>query len=196
LLGNHAWSGAEFVGRAALFFVLEAGALGALVWWVRPPKSSRGKALFLASMTSLAVLPVFRYGYFNDLVMRISIPSLMVLAIFTARALMERGSGNVRRLLLVAAMIAAAMAPLREFQRHVSRVARRGELVEVPDADRVRSLWELSCRIRDRRTNNDYFFRQYIGSPDSFFFKHLASGFDDADLESDGSLAEVNPTRR
>jgi hypothetical protein len=57
--------------------------------------------------------------------------------------------------------------------------------VAIPPPDRVRSVWELSCRIRDRRTSNLFFFRQYIGSRDSFFFRHLARERDDGTSESD-----------
>jgi len=183
--GNHAWTGAEFAVRALLFFVLEAGVLAALIWWVRRPSSPRGRALFIASAAFLAVLPWFRYGYFNDLVMRVSLPSLMVLTIFLAKALPDRQRVNMKHVLLVAALTVAATTPLRELQRHVWGIARRGTLLAIPPPDRVRSLWELSCRFRDRRTGNLFFFRQYTGSRDSFFFRHLAREPSDGDSESD-----------
>jgi hypothetical protein len=52
--------------------------------------------------------------------------------------------------------------------------------VMLPDPASVRTLWAQSVEIRERNerrqpnTGSDFFFRQYAGSKDSFFFRYLA----------------------
>lgn len=40
----------------------------------------------------MAVMPLYRFGLFNDLAMRASIPSLFILAVFVVRALFTAAS--------------------------------------------------------------------------------------------------------
>ena len=70
--------------RHVEFFVLEAGLIGAAILAIR---ASRQVVLALAI---LALLPLVSFGAANDFVMRVSIPSLTVLAIAACRALTER----------------------------------------------------------------------------------------------------------
>jgi hypothetical protein len=98
----------------------------------------------------------------------------MVLAVFVARAALEEGTPRLRKCILLATLAIAAANPLCEVYRHLREIGRRGALVMVPDESEVRSLWQESCYIRDRQSGNDYFFRQYVGSPESLFFSYLA----------------------
>ena len=72
---------AEDLWRQAEFFLLEAGLLGLAILSIR-----RSAAVVLA-LCVLAVLPVVSFGGANDFVMRVSIPSLTVLAIGACLAL-------------------------------------------------------------------------------------------------------------
>ena len=72
---------AEDLWRQAEFFLLEAGLVGFAILAIR-----RSAPVALA-LCVLALLPVVRFGAANDFVMRVSIPSLTVLAIGACLAL-------------------------------------------------------------------------------------------------------------
>jgi NADH:ubiquinone oxidoreductase subunit 3 (subunit A) len=169
---NQKWSGIEYLVRALIFIVFEVGVLAVLVWWARSPETPRGRALFFAATGFLLVLPFIRYGRYNDLSMRASIPCLMVLAAFLARALIVRS--GPRRMVLVAALVVAGISPLNDLRLQIEKTMRRGAVVLIPQWGRVRSLWEVNEDYRGGEASNDFFFRQYIGSRDSFFFRRLA----------------------
>lgn len=100
--------------RQLEFFLLEAGLIGVLVLTLR-----RSGELVLA-LVILAFLPLASFGAANDLVMRASIPSLAVLAIGAALALVRpwraaRTTG--RRVALAALLLVGAVTPLEEFAR-------------------------------------------------------------------------------
>lgn len=95
------------------FFVLEAGLLGAAVLALRP------SAQVLLALVILAVLPLYAFGPGNDLVMRGSIPSLVVLVIGTCRALLEPvRAGSYRKQAVVGGLLAVgAVTPAHEIAR-------------------------------------------------------------------------------
>ena len=82
----------EDLGRHAEFFLLEAGLLGFAILSIR-----RSAAVVLA-LCVLAVLPLVSFGAANDFVMRVSIPSLTVLAIGACLALFAARRGQPRPL--------------------------------------------------------------------------------------------------
>jgi hypothetical protein len=116
--------------RQAEFFLLEAGLVGLAILSIR---RSAGVALALCV---LAVLPVVRFGAANDFVMRVSIPSLTVLAIGACLALFDGadagppGTANppatraaalcIKRAALVALLLIGAVTPFQEFARAAS----------------------------------------------------------------------------
>ena len=174
------WSGLVFLWRVLLFYALEVGLLGLLVWVVRPPATRRCRGLLLAALVFLFVVALFRYGRNNDLAMRASMPCLMVLAVFLAKALLAETASGARRLILVGAVVIAATKPVAEVYRHLCEIRRRGPLLMIPDQASVRTLWAQSAEIRGRNerrepnTGSDFFFRQYAGSDESPFFRYLA----------------------
>ena len=95
------------------FFVLEAGLIGIALLRLR-----RSVEIYLA-LGILALLPFAVLGPGNDLVMRASIPSLTVLAIACALALVEpRPDGVMRPKLALAGLLAiGAVTPVHEIAR-------------------------------------------------------------------------------
>jgi hypothetical protein len=69
--------------RQVQFFLLEAGLLGIAILLLRP------SAELVVALAVLLLLPSFSFGPGNDLVMRASIPSLVVLMISALRALLD-----------------------------------------------------------------------------------------------------------
>lgn len=173
-----------FLVRVLLFFTLEVGILAWLVWDAASADDPRGRRLFRVSLGFLFLLPFFRYGGINDLVMRASIPCLFVFAVYVARALARKETGRTKRLALMAVVAVAAANPVAEIYRHAREVHRRGKLVLVPQENEVDTLWSLNQQVRRFALRSDHvlfqtfrsdtFFLQYIGSPDSFFFRWLA----------------------
>jgi len=119
--------------RQSEFFLLEAGLLGFAILSIR-----RSAAVVLALFV-LAVLPLVRFGAANDFVMRVSIPSLTVLAIgaclalFAGAAAGVPGSANtqargavhlrIKQGVLVGLLLMGAVTPFHEFARAASLAA-------------------------------------------------------------------------
>jgi hypothetical protein len=98
------------------FFLLEAGFVGAAIFWIR-----RSAEVALA-LVVLALLPFVYLGGGNDLVMRASIPSLAVLAIGAGRALWDSPATArpLRKALVLGGLLAVgAITPVAEFARAV-----------------------------------------------------------------------------
>jgi hypothetical protein len=136
---------AEDLWRQAEFFLLEAGLIGFAILTIH-----RSAAVALA-LCVLAILPVVRFGAANDFVMRVSIPSLAVLAIgacvalFAARPPAEAAAASARtnlrikKVALAGLLMVGAITPLQEF-------ARAAALDPWP-ANRAATLIDAACGI-------------------------------------------------
>ncbi len=171
-----------FTWRLILFVLLEVGVLIGLVWAAGVISPNLKKTLTISAIF-LVVLPIFRYGGLNDLVMRASIPALFVVAAATGQTLVRWSKIGVYRWLIVAVLLIAASNPFSHAYRHIREVIRRGYWIEIPKVQHVASLWQINeeWKRQARNPNNpwmrnfteDTFFVQYIGSPQSFFFRYL-----------------------
>jgi hypothetical protein len=89
--------GHGMVGRYLLFVLLEFGLVAWLVHRVQ-----RQSAIFYGAVLMLLTLPLFRLGEANDLVMRASVPALLVLILGVAQALASgQGRPAIRGALLL-----------------------------------------------------------------------------------------------
>jgi hypothetical protein len=78
------------------------------------------KILWVSTGIILLVLPFLHFGPGNDIVMRGSIPALMMLCIFTILAIAQFREMPVRRIvLLVGLLLVGAVTPMQEFIRAV-----------------------------------------------------------------------------
>ena len=68
-----------------VFIMTEFLVLGLLLWRCQP--SLGRERFFIVGMATLTVLPIYTFGYFNDLGMRASLPSLLVLCWYCAEVL-------------------------------------------------------------------------------------------------------------
>ncbi|WP_157838770.1 hypothetical protein [Achromobacter sp. DH1f] len=75
----------------------------------------RFRALLAAVAVTLAILPFYRLGLYNDLTMRASAPALAILAILVARTVMS--SSPLIALPLAAALMVGAITPFGQLQR-------------------------------------------------------------------------------
>ena len=106
-------SSASYLLRHAQFFLLEAGLLGIAL--LRLDRSAE----MVIALVVLALLPAVHFGPGNDLVMRASIPSLLVLALTCARVLTATPvPGDVlKRAVIVAILAIGAVTPITEMGR-------------------------------------------------------------------------------
>ncbi|HEX3848267.1 MAG TPA: hypothetical protein VHV81_12875 [Steroidobacteraceae bacterium] len=103
--------------RQVQFFLLEAGLLGMAVLLVRP------SAELIVALVVLLLLPCASLGPGNDLVMRASIPSLVVLMLGACRALLEKPTHPraARARIAVGVLLAiGAVTPIAELARAVT----------------------------------------------------------------------------
>ena len=113
--------------------------------------------LFLASTVTLALIPLYKMGIWNDFAMRASIPSLFVICLTIAKTLGNKH--NLRKmpfLVLMACLGIGSICPIREIVRPLVNW-REGPFPE-------RSVVEQPPDVAI----------QYIGDVNSFFFKNLS----------------------
>jgi len=136
------------VGIFLLFLIDEINGLG----------NALNKALWASVVFLLALLPV-RYGLYNDLAMRASIPALTVLCLAMIRHFSNREDRSaVLDKILVLLLLLGALNPLQEIVRSVARF-------DWPDFD-AQHVPDLEMKVA----------RQYIAPSDSLFFTYLARG--------------------
>jgi hypothetical protein len=162
LLAVGAWSTSQ--GRAAPW---HRGWLGSIQERFRVEPMHL--ALFAMSLGVLFVLPLFKAGYLNDLVMRASIPSLFVFHAFVAKILLDANLHAARRpdrlrmglsyLLLLGVVVLAFLPALAE----VSRSARFYQLGP-PAFSEVAGSADANPRP---------IVEQRLGSDDSLFYRYL-----------------------
>ena len=151
----------EAIARLLLFLVIEFGAYALIL----SRKFSRNP-VFLLTVLSLVLAPMFRIGYGQDFSMRASIPGLMALCLFCGRYL--AAEKNVRRipaLILSALLLLGSITPLMEFVRGAYKVKQAGtifltanpfETVLHPEAD----THNFICS-----DVNDALFYRYLAKP-------------------------------
>lgn len=101
----------EFFSSYGLFIALEFGLFIPLLI-----ACGRTDTPLIVAVAVLLLLPFYDFGGANDLVMRASIPALLVVALAVARALMVPGKGLLRLALLCLCLlgaVGAAQEPLR-----------------------------------------------------------------------------------
>jgi len=157
-----AFVGGEIFGPLAgnylLFTTLEFG----LFFWVcRGAASGEWRLLWWIAGVSLALIPFGRIGYYNDFVMRVSIPALFALWLLVAKGLLGGDLPKRRRWLLAGMVLVGALTAGAEFTRSFKlfrvRIAKENRVREVP---RVHALPELNVL--------------YLGDPEAPFFRYLA----------------------
>lgn len=145
------------------FLVLEVGVFGVLVWAHLRQSPTAGLpwggdwnlAWLGTAMLWLSVLPLFRLGTFNDLVMRGSIPCLAVLWVVLLRVVASEAFRlqTLRSSALAAALIVGAIPPVFGLAWQLNRPAVDARTIQ------IQSVVDLDRRFVD----------QYLGSCDATF---------------------------
>ncbi len=125
------------------------------------------RRVFLVASGFLFVLVHFKYGYFNDLVMRASIPALFCLALLTYRVRLDSRHGRRFCLFLTAILLMGALTPAIEMSRHGIMIIRNDFRFKTHDVTTLQDIDRAS-------TMEGPFFYPYVGDPEGVFFQLFA----------------------
>jgi hypothetical protein len=155
----------EKIALLGLFILLEFGIYALLLApYVRRRESKEWFKLFAVCTAFLVILPVFRLGIYNDLVMRASLPALLVIAVLAYRFVATRQTNpqlHYRQQLLIICLTLGLVSPLVEFNTHL--------LSKRTDVNYWYSIGNPAISPQKEPTIN-----QYLGNEKSLFYKHLA----------------------
>lgn len=150
-----------------LFFcLLEFGFYVILLYRGGAVRGEQWRWLFDITVVTLCILPWFKLGIYNDLVMRASIPALFLLTVVVTRAIFDQTLARQTRVALVVVLLVGAVTPGIEFKRHIQHML----TLPAPIFDAAAQRWDFVYYMR-RQT---FFFGQYAGSIDSPFFQLAA----------------------
>jgi len=150
--------------RLVAFWMVEFGIWAALIAFATSGDDQRHRLVFGVSVVVLTVLPLFRYGYFNDLVMRVSMPAVFVLCVLVLRAIFDSNTPWLYRGALLAVLAVGSITPLTEIARHVARFS------DTPRVTQKGDLWSVQEEVHPYFP----FILQYIGCRDTFFFSYVS----------------------
>ena len=104
-----------------LILWLEVGVIAGILFWIRP--GLRYSRLFWASLVSIVLLSFFHFGYFNDLLMRATIPAMVILLYYLTRLASRWRMKRIPRLqkaVLIMVLLAAMIGPIVEYVRSLA----------------------------------------------------------------------------
>jgi hypothetical protein len=158
----------EFGVAYAMFVTLEFLLLVALLAFAYRDRSER-RLLAVVTVTLLA-LPWFHYGFYNDLVMRASIPALFTLQVLAVRAAEVVPRRSALAGAIIALLAVGAAYPANMLRMQVRFVVASRTLVRIPARPAVADLFQQQLAMR-----GSYFFvGQYVGGLNAPFFRLLA----------------------
>jgi hypothetical protein len=137
-----------------MFIFFEAIIYFAIIWWLEKSSNFQGEKKTWRNLTYLAIVCL---GVYNDFVMRVSIPFLLILWIRLAQLFEFRRVNKLSTWIAVFVIALGAITPMCEITRAIKRYSwgpRRIENVKtVPLVDTIE------------------FVKSYIGSSDALFFR-------------------------
>jgi hypothetical protein len=160
----------------ALFWLLECGLYGILASKLLDRDDRQSRIVLVIILIYLAVLPLYQYGYYNDLLQKGSIPTLFALAILVGRAVLRTTMRHgIRRALTVLLVIGFVTASIN-IGIQLEGTIKNGALWHLPPVGEVSTLWQLhkkeqenAFKIEGQEYNS--FISQYIGSSEAPFFR-------------------------
>ena len=149
----------------ALILPLELGPFAALFFLRTSRPRAADTRWFVLALAVCCALPWYVFGYYGDLCMRGSTPSIFLMVLLVATTLPEWTTTLPRRAALFAILLIASASSVQELARSVTRYSWRA-----PDPSVIPN--PILLEPRDRIGS------QYLGRTDSFFVRHLARPLD------------------
>jgi hypothetical protein len=149
-----------------LFCLLEFGVYAIMLYRSGAIQDERWRWMLDITVLTLFILPWFRLGVYNDLVMRASIPALFVLAVIVARAIHDNTLTKQTRMALTIVLLVGAVTSGAEIRRHLYWMTTES----APIMDETKVPGDFISYFQDQA----FFFGQYAGGIDSPFFQYAA----------------------
>ncbi|MCI4626096.1 MAG: hypothetical protein L3V56_09070 [Candidatus Magnetoovum sp. WYHC-5] len=116
---------------------------------------------FYTAILCLFIIPFYKFGQYNDFVMRVSLPAIYVLFIFIAKTFVDLGmKGFESRLLLIFLML-GAITPGQEFSASIKQFDKKQNIFDILNI------------------GGDIYSRQYIGDSSYTKFSYILKKDDD-----------------
>lgn len=147
----------NLLSRYLLFCLLEFGVFTFFIFSYIRFLNHSDKMLFIVTFIALLLIPFYRFGTYNDLAMRASIPSLLILQIILLN-LWSHYSGILKTALIVI-LILGAITPLWE----IGRSFKLNDL-----------RYGLNQGLMQTHVHQSWISAQYLGSGESIYFKYLS----------------------
>ena len=144
----------DILPKYLLFCLLEFGVFTFFIFTHIQNLNKDDKILCIATIVTLLLIPFYRFGQYNDLAMRASIPSLLILQIVLLK--LWNFYSRQFKIVLVIALILGSITPLSE----IARSCKFSDHNLNPNI----SLMQIPHRIA----------AQYLGSDQTFYYKYLA----------------------
>jgi hypothetical protein len=169
LLWNLAKNRSLYVGEALAFWILEFGLLAAaavaLGLFVRDTIPGRLWAFVAVAGVIVTVLPLFKMGYNNDLVMRGSIPSLFYFWAFVVRALVTSVPQLVRRRVAIVHALAVCLLAIGVYTSLSEIIRSAGSYhMGAPEESKVLPIATATY---------PHIVEQRVGRDDTLFYRYL-----------------------
>lgn len=162
----------------ALFLLFLMSKFGVYAIFVRrtlldsPEWRSTLSSLFWTTVLCLCLIPLYRFGHYNDFCMRVSIPSLFVLLILIATALrpehFRQAGRRVPAVVLVLVVFVGSYSAVGEVSKNIAKIY--GNPAIWPLGVPIASVMDFAQRAKKRRL----FGRQYTARLDTTFTRYLA----------------------
>jgi hypothetical protein len=162
----------NFGGRYLLFCLAEFLLLSLLLLRLcrDSGQGAETRTLVKVAVITLLLLPFFRYGHWNDLGTRASVPSLFVILLASVGGMSGWRAKPVIAGITLLVLMLGSVTSLVEIRRHVGNIAAKGSVLDMRAEGEVANLFELQGGVYDGFA----FVAQYLGAGDSAFWKYLA----------------------
>lgn len=159
-----------------LFWSLECGLYGILAGKILNPDDRRSRLILWIGLIFLALLPLYQYGYYNDLLQKASIPTLFALAIVVGRAVLGDGKRRGIQLALTVLLAIGFLTAFINIGHQFEGIRRNRALWNLPSSGEVSTFWELAEKEQENAFEIEgqkytSFISQYIGSSEAPFFQ-------------------------
>lgn len=165
-LGSYDGSTLDGISFLLFFCLIEFGLYAIILYHSGAIQEERWRWMLDITVLTLCILPWFKLGVYNDLVMRASIPALFVLAVLVARAVHDESLARQSRLALMVLLLVGAVTSGIELRRHFQSMMNG----DAPIMDSTQLPGDFVHYMQTQA----YFFGQYSGAIDSPFFNYAA----------------------
>jgi hypothetical protein len=166
--------------RLVVFWLFEFGAMFALV----SPRLRR-LPVWWAALATMVILPLLRFGHFNDLAMRAVIPAQVALYLMVCWTLVaaRRPWRSLQAATLVVVLVLGSGSVMHKIAFHGAADYRAVQMIANGSAwrlaretltSRLRTPWRQGAAWREDTGDNVSFWRQYFGDLNSFFYSEMS----------------------